>query len=723
MSRPTVRYGEDHRISNWRLLLLGTLPVVLFSILVSARTLFAGQPLDAPQPPVQLSMSSAPQGCVASWHVVSSPNSGSSDNELREVAAISATDIWAVGYYFDANSHYQTLTEHWNGTSWTIIPSPNAPNSSDNNLYGVSAVSSTEVWAVGVYYNTSGTGQTLVERWNGSVWSIVPSPNVAGSDNELRAVYARASNDVWAVGNYYDQNGTSHTLIEHWNGSAWSITSSPNFGGEDNALTDVTAVAANDAWAVGYYYGATFIGRTLILHWNGSAWTIFSSPNVGASDNSLNGVTALAANDIWAVGDYFDNGIDRSLIEHWDGTQWSVVASPNATANDNILRDVSAVSASDIWAVGAYFDTGPVERALIEHWNGTTWSVVPSDNVVPGDNVLRGVAALSPAIVWAVGDYVDQSGVSLTLIEQYSVACVSTATASPITTPAPSSTSAPSNTPGGPTNTVAPTSTVVPSSTSAPSSTPGGPTNTPRPTNTPPGPTNTPSPTRTPGGPTDTPVPPSATATTCALEFSDVPPDSTFYSFIRCLACRGVLGGYSDSTFRPFNNITRGQIAKVVSNAAGFDEDPGPQIFEDVPADSTFYVWINRLSQRGHMGGYQCGLVPEEPCVEPDNRPYFRPNANATRGQLAKIVANAAGLDTTPTGVFYTDVPEDHPFYTWIMRLTQLGVMSGYDCGGEGEPCDNENRPYFRPFNNVTRGQAAKIVANTFFPGCTTPQK
>jgi hypothetical protein len=126
---------------------------------------------------------------------------------------------------------------------------------------------------------------------------------------------------------------------------------------------------------------------------------------------------------------------------------------------------------------------------------------------------------------------------------------------------------------------------------------------------------------------------------------------------------------------------------------------------------------------RGHMGGYPCGTVDAEPCIAPDERPYFRPNASATRGQLAKIVSNAAGLNTTPTGQFYTDVPESNPFYLWIMRLTEEGVMSGYDCGGPGEPCDSENRPYFRPFNNVTRGQASKIVANTFFPSCETPRR
>jgi hypothetical protein len=233
--------------------------------------------------------------------------------------------------------------------------------------------------------------------------------------------------------------------------------------------------------------------------------------------------------------------------------------------------------------------------------------------------------------------------------------------------------------------------------------------------------------TQTPGGASATPQPPtattapSATATACTITFTDVDETNVFYPFIRCLACRGIISGYEDGTFRPFNDITRGQIAKIVSNAAGFDEDPGPQIYEDVDGTNPFYQWINRLSMRGHMGGYPCGTVDAEPCIKPDNRPYFRPFNNATRGQLSKIVSNAAGINTTPSGLFYTDVQEDHPFYTWIMRLTEAGVMSGYDCGGPGEPCDEENRPYFRPYNNVTRGQASKIVANTFYPGCETP--
>jgi hypothetical protein len=142
------------------------------------------------------------------------------------------------------------------------------------------------------------------------------------------------------------------------------------------------------------------------------------------------------------------------------------------------------------------------------------------------------------------------------------------------------------------------------------------------------------------------------------------------------------------------------------------------QTFEDVPTGHTFYDFVERLASREVMSGYPCGS-PGEPCNPPDNRPYFRPNGTATRGQLAKIVSNAAGFNEPVTGQTFEDIPPGHTFYDFIERLATRGVMSGYPCGGLAEPCvPPDNRPYFRPNANVTRGQTTKIVANTFFPEC-----
>lgn len=211
--------------------------------------------------------------------------------------------------------------------------------------------------------------------------------------------------------------------------------------------------------------------------------------------------------------------------------------------------------------------------------------------------------------------------------------------------------------------------------------------------------------------------------------FSDVPYGSFYYDYVYYLACRGIVTGFGDTTFRPQANVTRGQLSKIVANSAGFNEAPVGQIFEDVPPGSTYYPYIQRMATRNLISGYPCGGTnPDngapEPCVGP-GRNYFRVNSNASRGQIAKIVANAAGLSATPTGQTYQDVRPGDPFYLYIERLTAKGTMGGYACGGTNpdtgtaEPCvAPTNRAYFRPNSKATRGQTAKIDALTFFPTC-----
>lgn len=233
--------------------------------------------------------------------------------------------------------------------------------------------------------------------------------------------------------------------------------------------------------------------------------------------------------------------------------------------------------------------------------------------------------------------------------------------------------------------------------------------------------THGPGPTTTIPMPTATGVIVTATPIECTIEFSDVPAGSTFYASIQCLACRGVLNGYADGTFRPGNNVTRGQLSKIVSNAAGLNNEPGTQRFEDVVPNSTFYLFAQRMAEQGYVSGYPCG-GPGEPCG-PGSLPYFRPNAEASRGQVAKMVFEASGYQDDPGPQIYEDVPEANVFFRGINVLTNRFVMSGYPCGRMlGEPCNPpENRPYFRPGANASRGQTAKITANTFFLGCDVP--
>ena len=205
--------------------------------------------------------------------------------------------------------------------------------------------------------------------------------------------------------------------------------------------------------------------------------------------------------------------------------------------------------------------------------------------------------------------------------------------------------------------------------------------------------------------------------------FSDVPYGSYNYEFIYYLACHGIVSGYPDTTFRPNNPVTRGQLSKMVSNSAGWVNSPTGQLFQDVLPGAPFYTYTWRIATRGFISGYPCGSA-QEPCVPPGNLPYFRPNNDATRGQIAKIVANAKGWTEVHTDRSFQDVPPGSTFYQFVQRMSSRGVISGYPCSGGIEPCvPPGNLPYYRANANATRGQVSKIVANSFFPGCCTANR
>src|SRR6266487_4199239 len=135
-----------------------------------------------------------------SWDVISSPNPGVGNESLYGIAAVSVNDVWAVGNTQNNEvGNPQTLIEHWDGTSWSAVSSPNP--GSNNILYAVTRVPGTnQIWAVGLSYNNN-LNQTLIEHWNGVTWSIVSSPN-PGLENELVGMTAVSVNSVWAVGDY-----------------------------------------------------------------------------------------------------------------------------------------------------------------------------------------------------------------------------------------------------------------------------------------------------------------------------------------------------------------------------------------------------------------------------------------------------------------------------------------------------------------------------------------
>jgi hypothetical protein len=183
------------------------------------------------------------------WKRVASPNPGSGFNDLYGVTAVSASNAWAVG----DNSNGKTLALHWNGTAWKHVTSPNPGDPTE--LSGVAAVSASNAWAVGNYWNADGS-QTLILHWNGTAWKHVTSPNPGGSNRDhLSGVTAITASNAWAVGTYYDSSGTGQTLVLHWNGTAWRHVASSNPGGPgtSNGLASVAASSATNIWAVGLY--------------------------------------------------------------------------------------------------------------------------------------------------------------------------------------------------------------------------------------------------------------------------------------------------------------------------------------------------------------------------------------------------------------------------------------------------------------------------------------
>jgi hypothetical protein len=293
------------------------------------------------------------------WHTVASPNVGTSTNFLNGVTTISAKNVWAVGTEGNGNGGL-TLVEHWTGTKWKVVASPVVNGSSSDSLSGVAAVAANNIWAVGKYFDASNNQQTLIEHWNGSSWSVVHSP----SGGQLYGVAALAANNVWAVGSFSGASTNGYqTLIEHWNGSNWSVVSSPSPGLATNTLNGVAAFSANNIWAVGdesSSVGPSAPFAPLVEHWNGSGWSVVTSPLQGTSD-LLNGIAVISASNIWAVGDYRSSidpqGPYFTLIEHWNGTSWKVAKSPSPGSVASVLEAAARVpSTTSVW--GSRIHTG-----------------------------------------------------------------------------------------------------------------------------------------------------------------------------------------------------------------------------------------------------------------------------------------------------------------------------------------------------------------------------
>jgi hypothetical protein len=366
-------------------------------------------------------------GAVTAGTVVPTPNPGTS-NSVNGVVAFSPTEIWGVG---NASSptyngcHGRTLTARYTGTAFAEVPSTPTPICAAVN--GVAGTSTSDIWAVG---SANSARDPHVRHWDGSTWTAgpgaaIPLPPAGGRrlrTTALNAVATIRSNAVWAVGKAMFADSSRNALVEHWNGTAWSLVPVPTPPGSE--LNGVGGTGPSDVWAVGSGGAVGSAAQsTLVLHWNGVKWATVPSPNANAL-NVLRGITAISPTNVWAVGDSIKSPFDgvsvsAPLVLHWNGSSWSSVTVPKVGKGSNSLSAIAGRSATDVWAVGFSDDiTGaiPIRRTLAQHWNGTSWSVVASANPGTSDNWLTSVVApAGTTAVFAAGT----SAVG-TLIERFS---------------------------------------------------------------------------------------------------------------------------------------------------------------------------------------------------------------------------------------------------------------------------------------------------------------
>lgn len=358
------------------------------------------------------------------WRIVPTPNSPNVSSTLRAITVLSDHDAWAVGstqqVYPGSNSVFP-LFLHWDGKTWKKIQAANTAQ--QGQLSAMAALGPDNIWAVGDTGSRSGIPHALIEHWNGQQWNVVSSPDQSTSSGFLRGdslagISAVAPDDIWAVGDYTSSG--NHALVEHWNGSQWSIVSTPAIETEQ-WLSKVVAVSTNDVWAVGAF-GSTLDGshtsHALVEHWDGRSWQVIASPNPGASSELLT-IAATSPTDVWAVGDFTSDGAHHgsALVEHWNGKQWAIVDISNvATRINGTLSAVVALAPDDIWAAGS--DIG---SALL-HWNGQQWQTVPLAS--PSKDIVGGVELFcfafnpsSPGALWIAGGYALPGSIGQMLIE------------------------------------------------------------------------------------------------------------------------------------------------------------------------------------------------------------------------------------------------------------------------------------------------------------------
>ncbi|WP_328733170.1 hypothetical protein OHT20_37905 [Streptomyces caniferus] len=312
------------------------------------------------------------------WQATSVPVA---KGDLTAIAALSDKQAWAVGYRLKSATALEAVALRWDGTSWaqeSTLPENSFPQA-------LAVRSGADIWTVG----------SASAHWDGTRWTAHQLDKDPGGRVVPDAVTTTSDGKAWTVGRAMNRSVKDGVpAIQSWDGKSWRRQALPDVG--KGELSSVTAVAPDDIWAVGAAYAtdATSPQTALLLHWNGASWKRVTAPGPQESHNWLGGVTAFAADDIWAVGGSTSGSTERPLAVHWNGTAWTAAKTPNVA--DGRLRAVGKTGTGELWAVGG---KGAAPVAL--RWNGQAnrWDTASAPDVV-----VRGFTTVpKSADLWAVG--------------------------------------------------------------------------------------------------------------------------------------------------------------------------------------------------------------------------------------------------------------------------------------------------------------------------------
>ena len=340
------------------------------------------------------------------WQVSRTQYSGNQNYLLNAVFVPAAEDVWAVGYRHGSvggSYEFRTVIEHSTGGSdFQLVPSPDREGAPATNfLQDIHGPSPSDLWAVGWSRNPREPSRTLIERWNGSTWSIWPSADPGPFGNILNGVVSLAADDTWAVGARQDSFYQT-PMAQHWDGTAWSAVPVPNpaFCTGHSYLGDIAARSATAIWATGVCTSSSTGGdQGFVVRWNGTRWVIPSAVNAAIPGRVTLSSLSISGPVVWLVGVSSADGVAFALRNQGGG--WVRVPLSAQDSRGTAFAAVVARSGGTAWAVGTAPSPQPPfagPGAMRLNAAGGLRQTIPLSY-----GSLRGVAYDPAGRIWAVG--------------------------------------------------------------------------------------------------------------------------------------------------------------------------------------------------------------------------------------------------------------------------------------------------------------------------------